>query len=126
MCGVGCQTGVVVDIGSTECRAICVAHGRPLLATFTASPIGVKHAARRFHRSLNASLADSGYSASVDDHFATGLFEKTAVADPSEVAADVSCEAGEGGVSVSVSVPGRLRSGCLESLVAGDSADEGE
>ena len=126
---VGCQSGTVVDIGSNECRAICIAHGRPLLNTFVATPIGVKDASNRFHRLLNKFLSSSetGDDITVDHATTAVLFEKTAVARTSlaEEAVDVTFPAGEATEKVSV-VPGWLRHDCLSGLIGDGCRDEGE
>ena len=146
---VGCQSGLIVDIGSQECRAVCVAFGRPLLATFVASPIGVSHASSRFHRSLNSSLQSTtgdveraagteeskdhngDRNSVLDSDFTATLFEKTAIARSSSgssavQAADVVCVSGDGGVNAAtITVPGWLRHSCLTSLIEGDKNDPG-
>jgi hypothetical protein len=130
----------VIDIGSHECRAICIAHGRPLLATFVASPIGVKHAADRFRRSLIKSLQASGDDGSekivLDPLLTAELFEKTAVAvaeGPEIQATDVTTSVqnvnkvgnNDAPSGEPFTVPGWLRSDCLISLIEGDKHDEG-
>lgn len=135
----GCQSGLVVDIGSHESRAMCVAYGRPLLATFVASPIGVNQASSRFHRFLisnsispgteETNSSESSSDCLLDPAFTAMLFEKTAVAvagPSSEQAADVIwTDREKKGVRETVTVPGWLRQDCLKGLIEGDWSDEG-
>jgi hypothetical protein len=144
-----------VDIGSRECRAVCVAHGRPLLASFVASPIGLVHASSRFRRTLQSSVLSSTTAAGaagdesrieektvecrseLDLAFTNALFEKTAVAAAGSSGgqvADVVCvrrdhrlspSAGEAAGEETVTVPGWLRQDCLMSLIEGGRSDEG-
>jgi len=124
----GCSSGIVVDVGSEECRALCIAHGRPLLNTFVATPIGVNQAAKRFHRLLSSCDAFSQETKGeineppvLSEAFTETLFERVAVADTDdETAVDVRCVY-EG---TEVMVQGWLRSDCLTSLIAGDDGDE--
>lgn len=95
------STGIVLDIGSSECRALAIAFGRPILASFTGNlspklratvihvhavtPVGVDSAYRRFHNTIQILWGSTDdcheiIPLQLDRQFTKRLFEKVAVA----------------------------------------------
>ena len=123
----GGDSGVVVDVGETECRAVAVAHGRPVLQSYVTVPVGVRTARTRFRRQLaseaTAAAAHHVLSADVDGHAFRGLFDAAVGALPPAAPADLAFPSGWRGVCTEpLTVPGSLRTACVGGLVDGSAA----
>jgi len=127
MLSTGCSSGIVLDISSSECRALAIAHGRPLLSTFTATASGVNDACRRF-RTLLSQCWGEEVGENLEEAYVRDLFERVAVALPEgEQASDVLLESHQHRPGCSDgAVPGWVRHQCLDTLIRGCDSQDGE
>jgi len=136
---------IILDIGESECRAVAVAHGRPILQTLRTGAVGVKHAAAAFAKGLSRHLSlqqQQHQQQAVQAHDqgreqydlqSRKLFEKVACAQVSDFAATTAATDASSSYEVrdiqsppthSISlaafvVPATLRTSCLQVLVTG-------
>ena len=88
------DSGIVVDIGEHECRAIAIAHGRPILQSYITTSVGMSAAFRSFCYKLVTACSDIQLETMADNALARKLFLKaaSAVSDPVDTEVDCGCK----------------------------------
>lgn len=113
-------TGIVVDVGETESRAMCFIHGRQIIQSYRSSMIGVNTARSDFKKRLEKQL-----DRDIDMKHATSLFEKTACrrCRAFENCNDIEVSPTNGVSGQDFTISANDRHSCLSSLVIGESED---
>ena len=117
----GTDTGVVIDMGQFECRAIAIAFGRPILPSYVTIPVGVSAALRCFCARLPTCTGQPTQNMNV----ANNLFFVVATGepDPDDIPVSQPCV----GINDAAFVlPGAMRRACLQVLIDGTLEAEDE
>ena len=85
------DSGVIVDIGEHECRAITIAHGRPILQSYITTSVGMSTAFKSFCHILVAACTEIQLETIADNTLARKLFLKAASAVSDPVDLEVNC-----------------------------------
>lgn len=120
----GCISGIVIDIGETESRAIAIYNQIPILKTIQFAKVGVFHAANKFKKDLFEKFNNETINFNNDK--IRNLFDKSAYClNPHLIQQGVRCEALKvgGDTTQGFSIPFEMRQACIMSLILGDASD---
>lgn len=119
----GCRSGIVINIGETECEALCIAEGRPLINSFQVASVGVKDSIRSLKDTVEKQL-----NKAVSMHAIEPVFERIAccVAEgQSSKISDVIVLPSDGVSATPFTIAAEARQYCLELLITGENTTEG-
>lgn len=103
----GCYTGIVVDIGAAETRALAVLHGRPLLHTLRIGAAGISHGEAYLKKAVDK-----------DSKLFPGAALSELFCQVAALKGAVNIEASSG--FKSITIPADVREGCLRVIIEGD------
>jgi actin-related protein len=118
----GMKSGLIIDLGETECRVIAIAYGRAVMHSYRMTPIGIKNAANNFSRQIKKLLNHDIDSNISSNEQSRALFEK--VADLSENVSSIKVSSLSSLSKEEFILPSALRQKCLSLIVSGTTAAE--